>query len=167
MRAVLAPTLPSARRPPWLPEDPAAVLARRRRDLAAGVARERAELLDAARPGLDVRAEKVAEVDADELQEVAVVARALGQDPAAAVDRTVRAALEELQGWDDDLHRLAYDLHLVHLYIGFDRTTNARGRKLDADLEAARAALLAEVARYHHGGSGPKSSPRRWARGAV
>ncbi|KJY27426.1 hypothetical protein [Streptomyces sp. NRRL S-495] len=163
MRAALVPPLPSARRPAWLPEDPAAVLARRRLDLVTAVARERAELLDAARPGLALRAEKVAEVDADELQEVAVLARALGEDPAAAVDRTVRAALEELQEWDDDLHRLVYDLHLVHLHIGFDAATNARGRALDADLERVRAGLLAEVARYHHGGSGPRSSPRRWA----
>ncbi|MFF2631129.1 hypothetical protein ACFVUN_35850 [Kitasatospora griseola] len=167
MRAALVPPFPSARRPPWLPEDPATVLVRRRRELVASVARKRAELFDVAQPGLALRAEKVAEVDADELQEVAVVARTLGQDPAAAVDRTVRGALRELADWDADLHRLAHDLRLVHPHIGFDAATNARGRRLDTDLERARLGLLAAVARYHHGGTGPGPSARRWRAGGA
>lgn len=151
LREALADRPPAQRRPPWLPEDP-----------AVAVARRRTALLEAALPGLQARAEKLEEVDSDELQETAGFARTLRDDPVATVDRTVRAALAELAAWESDLAALAAELVAADPQTPLDPAIAERGRVLDEQLQQARATLLDAIAEYHHGGHGPRLGPRPW-----
>ncbi|MFE7528018.1 hypothetical protein ACFU7Y_20210 [Kitasatospora sp. NPDC057542] len=98
LREALTARTPPQRRPAWLREDP---------DTAANAVRRRADLLAAAPLGLAARVEQIEEVDCDELRETAVVARAMGEDPVAVVDRMARTALARLEAWEADLARLA------------------------------------------------------------
>ncbi|RPE26599.1 hypothetical protein [Kitasatospora cineracea] len=152
VRAALASAPVAQRRPAWLPEDPVAAARARQRELLARAA----ELL------VD-REEQVLDLDADELREIAAFARAMGQDPVAAVDQAVRAALAGLTAWEGLLGRLGEDLVAVAAEgLGVDLAVVEAGCELDERLRAARAALLAAVTEYHHGSSGPRIGPRPW-----
>ncbi|MFE3502940.1 hypothetical protein [Kitasatospora sp. NPDC059160] len=111
----------------------------------------------------DAREEAVLDLDADELRELAQFARAMGEAPTAAVDRAVRAALAELALWEAELAELgellvAAEPERPELPSGAADV----GRELDGRLHRARAALLAAVCEYHHGGSGPGPGTRPW-----
>ncbi|MET8704330.1 hypothetical protein ABZW10_36575 [Kitasatospora sp. NPDC004723] len=102
-------------------------------------------------------------MDADELRDVAVFARSMGQDPVAAVDQVVREALAELAAWETDLVRLGRELLTVDPdRPGLPMDVVDAGRELDARLTRARATVLASVCEYHHGGAGPETGERPW-----
>jgi hypothetical protein len=95
-------------------------------------------------------------VTGHELRETAAFARAMGENPLAAVDQVVRAAVAELA-------RLGRDLVDVAPAVpGPPFDVVDAGRELDARLRRARAALLAAAAEYHHGSADQEVGERPW-----